>query len=379
MKMKNRYKKIMAIGIIFIMLASMLIIANSSISTNNENNAVPDSSNATFLNYTFVNLPSNQLVVVAYMNQTILDLMPMSEDYALNGTLIPENITILPSFTVNVSTALWIGNTNYINTFSGKADIQITVLPYYNEFENVTSLTPRTTLCASPNALTDGYFRYLFFNDSEYIPLQNYIKSATFTSPVQFMNDMAKLSNPYITATNDFTQLKADYDYIVFVNNNTPSLYTITITGIPANYIITSANSMYNSVINNGTFTAIMLQFTYGNVTFSDKNNSKTFYFNDVNSNITTNWNSTSYIIPVNFHTVISRTDLSYMFIVFMFIVLLITVRYTNYTVTDITGFLMFFIGYSMRLAYFNLISLTVIIFLMALYTTLKLLSGGDK
>ena len=164
----------------------------------------------------------------------------------------------------------------------------------------------------------------------------------------------------------------------VIVNNKIPQMFSITITKIPANYTILYAYNFINYKLSNGIFKGTAYQYEYSNVTFSSKNYTKTFYFDNINNNVTTNWNSTTYLIPVNYTSIFNRTDVSYLFIAIMFIILLITLKYTNYVVTDITGFILFFIGFSLKFAYFNLISLTVMIFLVSLYTTLKLI-GGNK
>ena len=380
MKMKNKnIKKIFIIGVIIILLTSSLVLFSNHNNSNNINIdpfIAPDTSNA-YTNLTFIGLPDNYLVIGIYANSTILDLLPVSDGYNLQGNSIFAQESINNNGSINVPVSMYIGNTSYINNFGGKLSMQYEEFPYLLPL-NVTSITPRTLLVTSPNILTNGYMQIMFFNVSEYSNICNYIDNAKFTNPNQFLKGLSEYAEIGLSTPNQSVTTIINNNFEFFVNNKIPQIFSITITKIPANYTILYAYNFINYKLSNGIFKGTVYQYEYSNVTFSSKNYTKTFYFDNINNNVTTNWNSTNYLIPVNYNSIFNRTDVSYLFIAIMFIILLITLKYTNYVVTDITGFILFFIGFSLKFAYFNLISLTVMIFLVSLYTTLKLI-GGNK
>ena len=380
MKMKNKnIKKIFIIGVIIILLTSSLVLFSNNNNSNNINIdpfIAPDTSNA-YTNLTFIGLPDNYLVIGIYANSTILDLLPVSDGYNLQGNSIFAQESINNNGSINVPVSMYIGNTSYINNFGGKLSMQYEEFPYLLPL-NVTSITPRTLLVTSPNILTNGYMQIMFFNVSEYSNICNYIDNAKFTNPSQFLKGLSEYAEIGLSTPNQSVTTIINNNFEFFVNNKIPQIFSITITKIPANYTILYAYNFINYKLSNGIFKGTVYQYEYSNVTFSSKNYTKTFYFDNINNNVTTNWNSTTYLIPVNYNSIFNRTDVSYLFIAIMFIILLITLKYTNYVVTDITGFILFFIGFSLKFAYFNLISLTVMIFLVSLYTTLKLI-GGNK
>ena len=380
MKMKNKnIKKIFIIGVIIILLISSLVLFSNNNNSNNINIdpfIAPDTSNA-YTNLTFIGLPDNYLVIGIYANSTILDLLPVSDGYNLQGNSIFAQESINNNDGINVPVSMYIGNTSYINNFGGKLSMQYEEFPYLLPL-NVTSITPRTLLVTSPNILTNGYMQIMFFNVSEYSNICNYIDNAKFTNPHQFLKGLSEYAEIGLSTPNQSVTTIINNNFEFFVNNKIPQIFSITITKIPANYTILYAYNFINYKLSNGIFKGTVYQYEYSNVTFSSKNYTKTFYFDNINNNVTTNWNSTTYLIPVNYNSIFNRTDVSYLFIAIMFIILLITLKYTNYVVTDITGFILFFIGFSLKFAYFNLISLTVMIFLVSLYTTLKLI-GGNK
>ena len=380
MKMKNKnIKKIFIIGVIIILLTSSLVLFSNHNNSNNINIdpfIAPDTSNA-YTNLTFIGLPDNYLVIGIYANSTILDLLPVSDGYNLQGNSIFAQESINNNGSINVPVSMYIGNTSYINNFGGKLSMQYEEFPYLLPL-NVTSITPRTLLVTSPNILTNGYMQIMFFNVSEYSNICNYIDNAKFTNPSQFLKGLSEYAEIGLSTPNQSVTTIINNNFEFFVNNKIPQIFSITITKIPANYTILYAYNFINYKLSNGIFKGTVYQYEYSNVTFSSKNYTKTFYFDNINNNVTTNWNSTTYLIPVNYNSIFNRTDVSYLFIAIMFIILLITLKYTNYVVTDITGFILFFIGFSLKFAYFNLISLTVMIFLVSLYTTLKLI-GGNK
>lgn len=380
MKMKNKnIKKIFIIGVIIILLTSSLVLFSNHNNSNNINIdpfIAPDTSNA-YTNLTFIGLPDNYLVIGIYANSTILDLLPVSDGYNLQGNSIFAQESINNNGSINVPVSMYIGNTSYINNFGGKLSMQYEEFPYLLPL-NVTSITPRTLLVTSPNILTNGYMQIMFFNVSEYSNICNYIDNAKFTNPNQFLKGLSEYAEIGLSTPNQSVTTIINNNFEFFVNNKIPQIFSITITKIPANYTILYAYNFINYKLSNGIFKGTVYQYEYSNVTFSSKNYTKTFYFDNINNNVTTNWNSTTYLIPVNYNSIFNRTDVSYLFIAIMFIILLITLKYTNYVVTDITGFILFFIGFSLKFAYFNLISLTVMIFLVSLYTTLKLI-GGNK
>jgi hypothetical protein len=380
MKMKNKnIKKIFIIGVIIILLTSSLVLFSNNNNSNNINIdpfIAPDTSNA-YTNLTFIGLPDNYLVIGIYANSTILDLLPVSDGYNLQGNSIFAQESINNNGSINVPVSMYIGNTSYINNFGGKLSMQYEEFPYLLPL-NVTSITPRTLLVTSPNILTNGYMQIMFFNVSEYSNICNYIDNAKFTNPNQFLKGLSEYAEIGLSTPNQSVTTIINNNFEFFVNNKIPQIFSITITKIPANYTILYAYNFINYKLSNGIFKGTVYQYEYSNVTFSSKNYTKTFYFDNINNNVTTNWNSTNYLIPVNYNSIFNRTDVSYLFIAIMFIILLITLKYTNYVVTDITGFILFFIGFSLKFAYFNLISLTVMIFLVSLYTTLKLI-GGNK
>ena len=380
MKMKNKnIKKIFIIGVIIILLTSSLVLFSNNNNSNNINIdpfITPDTSNS-YTNLTFTGLPDNYLVIGIYANSTILDLLPVSDGYNLQGNSIFAQESINNNGSINVPVSMYIGNTSYINNFGGKLSMQYEEFPYLLPL-NVTSITPRTLLVTSPNILTNGYMQIMFFNVSEYSNICNYIDNAKFTNPNQFLKGLSEYADIGLSTPNQSVTTIINNNFEFFVNNKIPQIFSITITKIPANYTILYAYNFINYKLSNGIFKGTVYQYEYSNVTFSSKNYTKTFYFDNINNNVTTNWNSTNYLIPVNYNSIFNRTDVSYLFIAIMFIILLITLKYTNYVVTDITGFILFFIGFSLKFTYFNLISLTVMIFLVSLYTTLKLI-GGNK
>lgn len=380
MKMKNKnIKKIFIIGVIIILLTSSLVLFSNHNNSNNINIdpfIAPDTSNA-YTNLTFIGLPDNYLVIGIYANSTILDLLPVSDGYNLQGNSIFAQESINNNGSINVPVSMYIGNTSYINNFGGKLSMQYEEFPYLLPL-NVTSITPRTLLVTSPNILTNGYMQIMFFNVSEYSNICNYIDNSKFTNPKQFLKGLSEYAEIGLSTPNQSVTTIINNNFEFFVNNKIPQMFSITITKIPANYTILYAYNFINYKLSNGIFKGTVYQYEYSNVTFSSKNYTKTFYFDNINNNVTTNWNSTTYLIPVNHTSIFNRTDISYLFIAIMFIILLITLKYTNYVVTDITGFILFFIGFSLKFAYFNLISLTVMIFLVSLYTALKLI-GGNK
>lgn len=380
MKMKNKnIKKIFIIGVIIILLTSSLVLFSNNNNSNNINIdpfIAPDTSNS-YTNLTFTGLPDNYLVIGIYANSTILDLLPVSDGYNLQGNSIFAQESINNNGSINVPVSMYIGNTSYINNFGGKLSMQYEEFPYLLPL-NVTSITPRTLLVTSPNILTNGYMQIMFFNVSEYSNICNYIDNSKFTNPNQFLKGLSEYAEIGLSTPNQSVTTIINNNFEFFVNNKIPQMFSITITKIPANYTILYAYNFINYKLSNGIFKGTVYQYEYSNVTFSSKNYTKTFYFDNINNNVTTNWNSTTYLIPVNYTSIFNRTDVSYLFIAIMFIILLITLKYTNYVVTDITGFILFFIGFSLKFAYFNLISLTVMIFLVSLYTTLKLI-GGNK
>ena len=380
MKMKNKnIKKIFIIGVIIILLTSSLVLFSNHNNSNNINIdpfIAPDTSNS-YTNLTFIGLPDNYLVIGIYANSTILDLLPVSDGYNLQGNSIFAQESINNNGSINVPVSMYIGNTSYINNFGGKLSMQYEEFPYLLPL-NVTSITPRTLLVTSPNILTNGYMQIMFFNVSEYSNICNYIDNSKFTNPNQFLKGLSEYAEIGLSTPNQSVTTIINNNFEFFVNNKIPQMFSITITKIPANYTILYAYNFINYKLSNGIFKGTVYQYEYSNVTFSSKNYTKTFYFDNINNNVTTNWNSTTYLIPVNSTSIFNRTDVSYLFIAIMFIILLITLKYTNYVVTDITGFILFFIGFSLKFAYFNLISLTVMIFLVSLYTTLKLI-GGNK
>ena len=380
MKMKNKnIKKIFIIGVIIILLTSSLVLFSNNNNSNNINIdpfIAPDTLNA-YTNLTFIGLPDNYLVIGIYANSTILDLLPVSDGHNLQGNSIFAQESINNNGSINVPVSMYIGNTSYINNFGGKLSMQYEEFPYLLPL-NVTSITPRTLLVTSPNILTNGYMQIMFFNVSEYSNICNYIDNAKFTNPSQFLKGLSEYAEIGLSTPNQSVTTIINNNFEFFVNNKIPQIFSITITKIPANYTILYAYNFINYKLSNGIFKGTVYQYEYSNVTFSSKNYTKTFYFDNINNNVTTNWNSTNYLIPVNYNSIFNRTDVSYLFIAIMFIILLITLKYTNYVVTDITGFILFFIGFSLKFAYFNLISLTVMIFLVSLYTTLKLI-GGNK
>lgn len=380
MKMKNKnIKKIFIIGVIIILLTSSLVLFSNHNNSNNINIdpfIAPDTSNS-YTNLTFIGLPDNYLVIGIYANSTILDLLPVSDGYNLQGNSIFAQESINNNGSINVPVSMYIGNTSYINNFGGKLSMQYEEFPYLLPL-NVTSITPRTLLVTSPNILTNGYMQIMFFNVSEYSNICNYIDNSKFTNPNQFLKGLSEYAEIGLSTPNQSVTTIINNNFEFFVNNKIPQMFSITITKIPANYTILYAYNFINYKLSNGIFKGTVYQYEYSNVTFSSKNYTKTFYFDNINNNVTTNWNSTTYLIPVNYTSIFNRTDVSYLFIAIMFIILLITLKYTNYVVTDITGFILFFIGFSLKFAYFNLISLTVMIFLVSLYTTLKLI-GGNK
>ena len=380
MKMKNKnIKKIFIIGVIIILLTSSLVLFSNNNNSNNINIdpfIAPDTSNA-YTNLTFIGLPDNYLVIGIYANSTILDLLPVSDGHNLQGNSIFAQESINNNGSINVPVSMYIGNTSYINNFGGKLSMQYEEFPYLLPL-NVTSITPRTLLVTSPNILTNGYMQIMFFNVSEYSNICNYIDNSKFTNPNQFLKGLSEYADIGLSTPNQSVTTIINNNFEFFVNNKIPQIFSITITKIPANYTILYAYNFINYKLSNGIFKGTVYQYEYSNVTFSSKNYTKTFYFDNINNNVTTNWNSTNYLIPVNYNSIFNRTDVSYLFIAIMFIILLITLKYTNYVVTDITGFILFFIGFSLKFAYFNLISLTVMIFLVSLYTTLKLI-GGNK
>ena len=380
MKMKNKnIKKIFIIGVIIILLISSLVLFSNNNNSNNINIdpfIAPDTSNS-YTNLTFTGLPDNYLVIGIYANSTILDLLPVSDGHNLQGNSIFAQESINNNGSINVPVSMYIGNTSYINNFGGKLSMQYEEFPYLLPL-NVTSITPRTLLVTSPNILTNGYMQIMFFNVSEYSNICNYIDNAKFTNPNQFLKGLSEYAEIGLSTPNQSVTTIINNNFEFFVNNKIPQIFSITITKIPANYTILYAYNFINYKLSNGIFKGTVYQYEYSNVTFSSKNYTKTFYFDNINNNVTTNWNSTNYLIPVNYNSIFNRTDVSYLFIAIMFIILLITLKYTNYVVTDITGFILFFIGFSLKFAYFNLISLTVMIFLVSLYTTLKLI-GGNK
>lgn len=380
MKMKNKnIKKIFIIGVIIILLTSSLVLFSNHNNSNNINIdpfIAPDTSNS-YTNLTFTGLPDNYLVIGIYANSTILDLLPVSDGYNLQGNSIFAQESINNNGSINVPVSMYIGNTSYINNFGGKLSMQYEEFPYLLPL-NVTSITPRTLLVTSPDVLTNGYMQIMFFNVSEYSNICNYIDNSKFTNPNQFLKGLSEYAEIGLSTPNQSVTTIINNNFEFFVNNKIPQMFSITITKIPANYTILYAYNFINYKLSNGIFKGTVYQYEYSNVTFSSKNYTKTFYFDNINNNVTTNWNSTTYLIPVNYTSIFNRTDVSYLFIAIMFIILLITLKYTNYVVTDITGFILFFIGFSLKFAYFNLISLTVMIFLVSLYTTLKLI-GGNK
>ena len=380
MKMKNKnIKKIFIIGVIIILLTSSLVLFSNHNNSNNINidpSIAPDTSNS-YTNLTFTGLPDNYLVIGIYANSTILDLLPVSDGYNLQGNSIFAQESINNNGSINVPVSMYIGNTSYINNFGGKLSMQYEEFPYLLPL-NVTSITSRTLLVTSPNILTNGYMQIMFFNVSEYSNICNYIDNSKFTNPNQFLKGLSEYAEIGLSTPNQSVTTISNNNFEFFVNNKIPQMFSITITKIPANYTILYAYNFINYKLSNGIFKGTVYQYEYSNVTFSSKNYTKTFYFDNINNNVTTNWNSTTYLIPVNYTSIFNRTDVSYLFIAIMFIILLITLKYTNYVVTDITGFILFFIGFSLKFAYFNLISLTVMIFLVSLYTTLKLI-GGNK
>lgn len=380
MKMKNKnIKKIFIIGVIIILLTSSLVLFSNHNNSNNINIdpfIAPDTLNA-YTNLTFIGLPDNYLVIGIYANSTILDLLPVSDGYNLQGNSIFAQESINNNGSINVPVSMYIGNTSYINNFGGKLSMQYKEFPYLLPL-NVTSITPRTLLVTSPNILTNGYMQIMFFNVSEYSNICNYIDNSKFTNPNQFLKGLSEYAEIGLSTPNQSVTTIINNNFEFFVNNKIPQMFSITITKIPANYTILYAYNFINYKLSNGIFKGTVYQYEYSNVTFSSKNYTKTFYFDNINNNVTTNWNSTTYLIPVNSTSIFNRTDVSYLFIAIMFIILLITLKYANYVVTDITGFILFFIGFSLKFAYFNLISLTVMIFLVSLYTALKLI-GGNK
>lgn len=375
--MKNKNKiliKIMAIAVIGLML--LMPLSDSHNSNKNINIIMPFTSSTTVTqNFTFDGLPSNQLVVIIYANNSYLNLIPASDGYGLNGNNLFNDETVNSDGSINVPVSMYIGNTSYINSFAGKLDLAYTSLPYLIP-ENITSdISDRTIGYPSPNMLINSYMQFMFFNVSEYSNIENVIQNGTFNNPHQFINLLAQYENPYIN-----TPLQSNFNsnYLIPINNISPIIYTVTITKIPSNYNLTSINGIYSYSYSNGIFKGNMLQGTSGNVTFSNSVNKKTFYFYVTNSNITTNWNSTTYLIPVHITTIINKADLSYVYIIIMLIVMLVMLKYTNYIAMDITGFILFFIGFSLNFTYFNIVSLTVLIFLLSLYSGLRLM-GGNK
>ena len=375
--MKNKNKiliKIISIAVIGLML--LMPLSDSHNSNKNINIIMPFTSSTTVTqNFTFDGLPSNQLVVIIYANNSYLNLIPASDGYGLNGNNLFNDETVNSDGSINVPVSMYIGNTSYINSFAGKLDLAYTSLPYLIP-ENITSdISDRTIGYPSPNMLINSYMQFMFFNVSEYSNIENVIQNGTFNNPHQFINLLAQYENPYIN-----TPLQSNFNsnYLIPINNISPIIYTVTITKIPSNYNLTSINGIYSYSYSNGIFKGNMLQGTSGNVTFSNSVNKKTFYFYVTNSNITTNWNSTTYLIPVHITTVINKADLSYVYIIIMLIVMLVMLKYTNYIAMDITGFILFFIGFSLNFTYFNIVSLTVLIFLLSLYSGLRLM-GGNK
>ena len=375
--MKNKNKiliKIISIAVIGLMI--LMPLSDSHNSNKNINIIMPFTSSTTVTqNFTFDGLPSNQLVVIIYANNSYLNLIPASDGYGLNGNNLFNDETVNSDGSINVPVSMYIGNTSYINSFAGKLDLAYTSLPYLIP-ENITSdISDRTIGYPSPNMLINSYMQFMFFNVSEYSNIENVIQNGTFNNPHQFINLLAQYENPYIN-----TPLQSNFNsnYLIPINNISPIIYTVTITKIPSNYNLTSINGIYSYSYSNGIFKGNMLQGTSGNVTFSNSVNKKTFYFYVTNSNITTNWNSTSYLIPIHITTVINKADLSYVYIIIMLIVMLVMLKYTNYIAMDITGFILFFIGFSLGFTYFNIVSLTVLIFLLSLYSGLRLM-GGNK
>ena len=375
--MKNKNKiliKIISIAVIGLML--LMPLSDSHNSNKNINIIMPFTSSTTVTqNFTFDGLPSNQLVVIIYANNSYLNLIPASDGYGLNGNNLFNDETVNSDGSINVPVSMYIGNTSYINSFAGKLDLAYTSLPYLIP-ENITSdISDRTIGYPSPNMLINSYMQFMFFNVSEYSNIENVIQNGTFNNPHQFINLLAQYENPYIN-----TPLQSNFNsnYLIPINNISPIIYTVTITKIPSGYNITSINNIYSYSYSNGIFKGNMLQGTSGNVTFSNSVNKKTFYFYVTNSNITTNWNSTTYLIPVHITTIINKADLSYVYIIIMLIVMLVMLKYTNYIAMDITGFILFFIGFSLNFTYFNIVSLTVLIFLLSLYSGLRLM-GGNK
>jgi len=375
--MKNKNKiliKIISIAVIGLMI--LMPLSDSHNSNKNINIIMPFTSSTTVTqNFTFDGLPSNQLVVIIYANNSYLNLIPASDGYGLNGNNLFNDETVNSDGSINVPVSMYIGNTSYINSFAGKLDLAYTSLPYLIP-ENITSdISDRTIGYPSPNMLINSYMQFMFFNVSEYSNIENVIQNGTFNNPHQFINLLAQYENPYIN-----TPLQSNFNsnYLIPINNISPIIYTVTITKIPSNYNLTSINGIYSYSYSNGIFKGNMLQGTSGNVTFSNSVNKKTFYFYVTDANITTNWNSTSYLIPVHITTVINKADLSYVYIIIMLIVMLVMLKYTNYIAMDITGFILFFIGFSLGFTYFNIVSLTVLIFLLSLYSGLRLM-GGNK
>lgn len=375
--MKNKNKiliKIISIAVIGLML--LMPLSDSHNSNKNINIIMPFTSSTTVTqNFTFDGLPSNQLVVIIYANNSYLNLIPASDGYGLNGNNLFNDETVNSDGSINVPVSMYIGNTSYINSFAGKLDLAYTSLPYLIP-ENITSdISDRTMGYPSPNMLINSYMQFMFFNVSEYSNIENVIQNGTFNNPHQFINLLAQYENPYIN-----TPLQSNFNsnYLIPINNISPIIYTVTITKIPSNYNLTSINGIYSYSYSNGIFKGNMLQGTSGNVTFSNSVNKKTFYFYVTDANITTNWNSTSYLIPIHITTVINKADLSYVYIIIMLIVMLVMLKYTNYIAMDITGFILFFIGFSLNFTYFNIVSLTVLIFLLSLYSGLRLM-GGNK
>ena len=375
MKNKNRILlKIMAIAIIGLMI---LMPFNDSHNSNKNTNIIMPftSSTAPTQNFTFVNLPNNQLVLIIYANNSYLDLIPASDGYGLNGNNLFNDETVNSDGSINVPVAMYIGNTSFINSFAGKLDLAYTSFPYLIP-ENITSdISDRTIGYPSPNMLINSYVQFMFFNVSEYSNIENVIQNGAFDNPHQFENLLAQYENPYVNAP---LQSGFHSNYLIPINSFIPTIYTVTITKIPSGYNITSINNIYSYSYNNGVFTGSMLKGTSGNVTFSNNINKKTFYFYVTDANITTTWNSTSYLIPIHITTAINKADLSYVYIVIMLIVMMAMLKYTNYIAMDISGFALFFIGYALNFTYFNLVSLTVLIFLLSLYSALKIM-GVNK
>ena len=287
MKMKNKnIKKIFIIGVIIILLTSSLVLFSNHNNSNNINidpYIAPDTSNA-YTNLTFIGLPDNYLVIGIYANSTILDLLPVSDGYNLQGNSIFAQESINNNGSINVPVSMYIGNTSYINNFGGKLSMQYEEFPYLLPL-NVTSITPRTLLVTSPDVLTNGYMQIMFFNVSEYSNICNYIDNSKFTNPNQFLKGLSEYAEIGLSTPNQSVTTISNNNFEFFVNNKIPQMFSITITNIPANYTILYAYNFINYKLSNGIFKGTVYQYEYSNVTFSSKNYTKTFYFDNINNN----------------------------------------------------------------------------------------------